>query len=132
MIRFLIQTAVFLASAAIGLLAASMLVDGVKVELFGFISAVVIYAVIQAVISPFLMKVAAKNASAFLGGTGLVASFIALLVASKVSNGLTISGGVGTWIATTLIVWLITAIATITLPFVLVKSGVEAARAKKN
>jgi hypothetical protein len=132
MIRFLIQTAVFLASAAIGLLAASVVVNGVEVHVFGFISAVVIYAVIQAIISPFLLKVAAKNATAFLGGTGLVASFIALLIASLVSNGLSITGGVGTWIAATIIVWLVTAIATFTLPFILVKSGVEAARAKKN
>ena len=132
MIRFLIQIAVFLASAAVGLLVASMVIEGVNVKALGFISAVVIYAVIQAVITPFLMKVAAKKASAFLGGTGLVATFLALLTASMISDGLTISGGVTTWIQATLVVWLVTAVATLMLPFLLVKAGVQRVRENRS
>lgn len=130
MIRFLIQIAVFLGSAAVGLLVASMTINGVNVKALGFISAVVIYAVIQAVITPFLMKIAAKKASAFLGGTGLVATFLALLAASQISNGLTIRGGVTTWVSVTLVVWLVTAVATLMLPYLLVKAGVQ--RVKEN
>ncbi|HMU35623.1 MAG TPA: hypothetical protein P5108_01340 [Marmoricola sp.] len=132
MIRFLIQIVVFLASAAIGLLVAATFVDGVTVKAIGFITAVAIYSVIQAVISPFLMKMAARNAAAFLGGIGLLATFVALVATNLLTDGLTISGGVTTWISTTLIVWLVTAIASVTLPFILVKTGVQAARERRN
>ena len=132
MMRFLIQIVVFLASAAIGILVAATLVDGVSVRPVGFITAVAIYSVIQAVISPFLMKMAARNAAAFLGGIGLLATFVALVATNLLTDGLTISGGVTTWISTTLIVWLVTAIASVTLPFILVKTGVQAARERRN
>lgn len=122
MIRLLIRTAVFLASAAIGLLVAAWLIDGVDVNLSGFLLVVVVFAAIQSIISPFLAKVAAKNARALLGGVGLIATFIALLVAKWVGNSLTIDGGVGTWLATTVVVWLVTALATLLLPIALVKS----------
>ena len=90
MIRFLIQIVVFLASAAIGLLVAATFVDGVTVKAIGFITAVAIYSVIQAVISPFLMKMAARNAAAFLGGIGLLATFVALV--AMVNAGLGLAG----------------------------------------
>ncbi|WP_235734998.1 hypothetical protein [Nocardioides alcanivorans] len=66
MIRLLLRALVFLASAAVGILAASWILDDVRVTAAGFITVVVIYSVIQMVISPFLIKVAARNASAFL------------------------------------------------------------------
>ncbi|MGN0063925.1 MAG: hypothetical protein ACI379_06760 [Nocardioides sp.] len=131
MIRLLVSTLVFLGSAAIGLLVAASALDGVRVEAAGFVLTVLIYAVIQTVISPFLTKVAAQRASAFLGGTGLVATFVALLVATLVGDSLTITGGAATWIASTVIVWLVTAVATLMLPWLLIKAGVKSARARR-
>lgn len=131
MIRLAVRTLIFLGSAAVGLLAASLLLDGVEVSASGFFVAVVIYAVIQSVISPFLTKLAATSATALLGGTGLLASLIALIVASWVGDSLTITGGIATWIAATVIVWVVTAVATLLLPLILVKSGVESARARR-
>lgn len=131
MIRLAIRTLIFLGSAAVGLLAASLILDGVTIRVTGFVAAVVVYAVIQSVISPFLTKLAATSATAFLGGTGLLASLIALIAASWIGDSLTITGGIGTWIAATVIVWVVTAVATLLLPLVLVKSGVEAARARR-
>lgn len=61
---------------------------------------------------------------------GLVASFVALFVATLVGNSLTISGGATTWIAATVIVWLATALATVLLPFILIKAGIESARSR--
>lgn len=129
MIRLLVRSAVFLGSAAIGLLAASVLLDGVSLSASGFVLVVGIYAVIQSVISPFLARIAAKNAAAFLGGVGLVATLIALIVASLAGDSLVIRGGIGTWLAATVIVWLVTAIATLLLPVAFLKAGVQAARA---
>lgn len=131
MIRLLIRSAIFLGSAAIGLLLASLLVDGMSVTASGFVAVVVIYAVAQSVLTPFILKVAARNASAFVGGVGLVSTFVALLLASLFGSALEIDGA-GSWIAATVLVWLITAIASFLLPFVLVKAGVEHARERRN
>lgn len=120
MIRLLVRAIVFLASAAIGLVVASLVLDEVTVTTEGFLLVVVIFAVIQTVISPFLARVAAKNATALLGGVGLLATFVALLVVTVWGDAVTIEGGVGTWIAATVIVWLATALATLLLPVLLV------------
>jgi MFS-type transporter involved in bile tolerance (Atg22 family) len=74
--------------------------------------------------------VVARNANAFLGGVGLVTTFVALLLAQTFGDALTIDG-VGTWIAATVLVWLATAIATLLIPLILVKLGVEAARRER-
>ena len=47
-------------------------------------------------------------------------------------DSLTIDGGFGTWLTATVIVWLATALATLLIPFILVKAGVESARARNN
>lgn len=130
MIRLLIRMAIFLVSAALGLLVAAWLVDGVEVTAGGFIVAVVLFAVIQSILAPFIAKVTAKNASALLGGVGLLSTFVALWLTTLIGDSLTIDGGVSTWLIATLIVWLATALATLLLPIILVKAGVEAARAK--
>ncbi len=130
MIRFLLRTAIFIVSAAVGLLVTATLVDGVEVTAGGFVFTVVLFAVIQSVLAPFIAKVTARNAAALLGGVGLLSTFVALWLTTLVGDSLTIDGGVGTWLTATVIVWLATALATLLLPIVLVKTGVEAARAK--
>lgn len=114
------STAVFLGSAAIGLLVAGWLVPGVQLRIAGFIVAVVIFAAAQAILSPFFLKMASRYASAFLGGIGLVSTFVALLLASVFTNGLSIRG-IGSWIAATVVVWLATALATLLLPMLIIK-----------
>ncbi|WP_273735933.1 phage holin family protein [Mycolicibacterium septicum] len=120
MIRFLLRIAIFLGSSAIGLLVAAWLVPGVSVSAWGFITAVVIFAVAQAILSPFFLKMASRYASAFLGGIGLVSTLIALVLASVLTHGLTIRG-IGSWIAATVVVWLVTAVATVVLPALFIK-----------
>ena len=128
MIRFLVRTAIFLVSAAVGLLVTAWLVDGFEVSAGGFLAAVVLFAVIQSVLAPFIAKVTARNASALLGGVGLLSTFVALWLTALLGDALTIDGGASTWIAATVIVWLATALATLLLPLILVKVGIEAAR----
>ncbi len=118
--RLLVRIAVFLGSSALGLLAADFLVPGVSVPLWGFVTAVVIFTVAQAILAPFFLKMATRYASAFLGGIGLVSTFVALLLASLLSNGLSIRG-VGSWIAATVVVWLVTAVATAVLPMLVLR-----------
>lgn len=121
MIRFLLRIAVFLGSSAIGLLVASLIVSGVTLRPLGFIAAVVIFTVAQAILSPFFLKMANRYASAFLGGIGLVSTFAALFLASLFSSGISISG-IGSLIAATVVVWLVTALATMVLPALVLKN----------
>jgi hypothetical protein len=131
MIRFLIRAAIFLMSAAIGLLVAKVTLDGMTIDVSAFIGVVVIFAVLQSVLAPFIAKVTNRNAPALLGATGLISTFLALLVAEVVSDGFTITG-IDTWFLATLIVWLVTMVATLLLPIILVKAGLEQARERRS
>ncbi len=81
--------------------------------------------------APFLVKLAHSHARVLLGGIGLVSTFVALLAARLIGSSLQITGGVRTWVLATLIVWLVTAIATLLLPVALVKAGVRSARQRR-
>ena len=115
----LLRAVVFLGSSAIGLLIAAWLIDGVSVRVTGFIVTVVVFSVAQALLAPFVAKMATRYASALLGGIGLVST----LLASVLTHGLTIRG-IGSWIAATVVVWLASALATMLLPMLLIKKKV--------
>lgn len=120
-IRLLLRAVIFLGSAAIGILAAVWLLPDVSVSAAGFVTAVVLFAIAQSILAPFITKLAARNAPAFLGGIGLLSTFAALVIAS-IFGGLTITGW-RTWILATMIVWLVTALATLLLPLVVLKNS---------
>ena len=63
---------------------------------------------------------ASRYASAFIGGIGLVSTLAALLLASVFTHGLSIRG-IGSWVAATVVVWLVTALATLLLPMLVLK-----------
>jgi Mycobacterial 4 TMS phage holin, superfamily IV len=126
-IRFLIRTAVSVGAAAVGLIVAAALLDKMALDAVSFVVVVVIFAVVGGLLGPFVVKTAMRNAPAVMGGIGLVTTFVALLITDLISDGLTISG-LTTWILATLIVWLATMLASILLPVILVKAGVEALR----
>lgn len=123
MIRLLIRTAVFLVSAALGLLVAAWLVPDVTLTVSGFILTVIIFAVLQSVLAPFILKITRKYAPAFLGGIGLLSTFVALLISSLVAGGISIRG-VFAWVLATLIVWLVTALGAFLLPTLFLKKKV--------
>ena len=120
MIRFLLSLAISLVSAAIALLVAAAVVDGVNVQPAGFVVAVLVFAAAQGLLAPFVFNVARKYASAVLGGIGIVSTFLALFVATLFPNGLQISG-LTAWVLTPLIVWLITALGTWILGALIIK-----------
>lgn len=128
MIRFLISTAIFLASAALGLLVADAVLDDMSVDATSFIIVVVVFAVLQAVLQPFVAKMARRYAPPLLGGIGLVTTLVALIVTDLVNDGLQISG-LDTWIFTALIVWIVTMLATLLLPLIFVKNRAAERRA---
>ena len=122
MIRILLRALIFLLSAALGLWVASLVLEDLTLTPSGFLTAVVVFAVAQSVLSPFLAKVVARGAPAFLGGIGLVSSFVALWLASLFPGGLTIAGW-QTWILAALVVWLVTALSTLLLPLLLLREA---------
>ena len=116
MIRFLVRMFVLLVANAIGLWIASLVLDGVDLNASGFITAVVIFTVVVALLTPFLESQFRRRQSAALGGVALIATLVSLIVTAAISDGLSISG-LGTWIAATVIVWLVALLAAFLLPF---------------
>lgn len=123
----MVMIGVYLGSAALGLLAAAVAVDGFRVRVFGFVTTVVIYAIVQGLVTPWLTRVTAERARYLLGLTGLGATLIALVIASWFGRALWISG-LSAWVWGALVVWIVSSIAAIALPRLLAVLGVEAAR----
>ena len=113
--QILLRAVLLLASWATGLLVAAWIVPGVSSSVPGFIVAVVMFAVTQAILSLSILKLPHRYASLLLGGTGLALTIVALILASVLTHGLTIAG-MESWLATTVVVWLVTTIGAITLP----------------
>jgi putative membrane protein len=130
-IRLLISFAVWLAAAAVGLLVAKLVLDGVNIDFGAYVEVVVIFAVLQAVLSPFLTRAAVRSAPALLGGAGLFTTFVALLITDLISSGLSITG-LDTWVFATLIVWLASMAAGFLLPFVVGRRAVQRSRDRRS
>ncbi len=129
MIRLLVRAVIFFATCAAGLLVASWLLDDFHVSTTGFIAAVLVFALAQSILSPFILNLARKYAPALLGGFGLISTLVALILASTLTDGLTINGAM-TWLLGTLTVWLVTALGTWLLPLVVFKKYFRASSAQ--
>ena len=128
MLTLLIRALIFLVSAALGLIVADLILDGFYLhwnDWWGILLAVVIFAVLQSILAPWLLKITRRHANALIGGIGLLSTFVALLIAVLIpAAGIGIDGPVA-WIIGTLIVWLVTALATWLLPPLFIKKKVQ-------
>lgn len=113
--QILLRAVVVLGSWAIGLLVAAWVVPEVSLSVSGYIVAVVVFSLVHAILSVFIVKLPHEWASLLLGGTGLVLTIVALRLASVLTDGLTIRGG-ASWVAATVVVWLVTTVGAISLP----------------
>ena len=131
MLTFLIRAAIFLVSAALGLIAADLILEGFHIDWsdwWGFVLAVVIFAVIQSVLAPWVFKLTHRHAPALLGGIGIISTFVAILIVVVIPDaGIGISQPVA-WILAPVIVWLVTALATWLLPPLFIKKRVDERR----
>lgn len=130
MVIFLIRAAIYVATSALGLLVGTWLLDGFNLAFEGFIVAVLVFAVAQSVLGPFIFRMTNRYVPAAIGGFGLISTLIALFVASLFPNGLTITG-VSTWISATLIVWVATTLGSWLLPLIFLKKRLEQRAAAK-
>lgn len=129
MTTFLIRLAIYLGSAAAGLIVADLLVDGFRIswlDWWGFVLAIVVFAVVQSLITPLATKLATDRAPLLLGGIGIIATFVSLtLVAILPWTGVRISS-FAAWILAPLVVWLVSALATWLLTVFLVDRRAKA------
>jgi uncharacterized membrane protein YvlD (DUF360 family) len=109
MVRVLIRLGIFLGSAALGLLLAALLVRAFHLEWAGFLVAIVVFAVAQAVIEWLVRKLFGRAAPAVAGVAGLLSTALALWIASLFPGGVRFEG-VGGWILAAVVVWVTTAV----------------------
>jgi len=134
MIMFLLRAFIFFLAAAVGLLVADWTLQGFAIDWthwWGFFVACIIFAVSQSILTPWIASVARRNAPALLGGVGIFSTLIALIVVALLPDmGITIGDPVLlTWLLAPVIVWLVTALATLFLPMIFIKKKVAENRA---
>ncbi|SJN31732.1 hypothetical protein FM104_07570 [Microbacterium esteraromaticum] len=133
MITLLIRAGIYLASAAIGLIVADLILEDFRIEWsqwWGFVICVVIFAVLQSILAPWVSKLADRYAPVLLGGIGIISTLIALVVVVLLPiGGLRISGVAG-WVLGAVIVWLVTALGTVLLPMIFIKRKVQERRSR--
>jgi len=124
-IRFLISVLFKLLANTIGLVVAAAVLEDMSITGTAFVIAVGIFTVVEVVLQPLVTKIALQHASALMGGTALVTTFVGLVITEQLNEGLEISGAT-TWVLATLIVWLAALLAGILLPAVLFKKTLAA------
>jgi putative membrane protein len=127
-IRLLVRSAIALVSNAVGLIVAAVVLDGMSLDVTGFLVAVVVFTIVFAFLQPFLISVLRRSPAPVLGGVALIATLASLIITVILTDGLSIDG-VGTWIAATVIVWLGSVLAAFILPYLGLKKYLEERRA---
>ena len=127
MIRLIVRTAVLLVANAIGLIVAASVLDGMNLDVAGFIVAVVVFTLALALLQPFIATQLRRRGSAALGGVALIATLAALIITTILTDGLSIRGA-GTWVAASVIVWAAALIAAFVLPFLGLRKYLEERR----
>jgi uncharacterized membrane protein YvlD (DUF360 family) len=126
-VRLIFRTIIALAANAVGLIVAAAVLDDMHLDAVGFVVAVVIFTVVFALLQPFLLVQLRRSAPAAIGGIGLIATLVSLIITDLVSDGFTIDGAV-TWLLAAVIVWAAAVLATFILPFLGLKKFLEERR----
>ncbi len=128
MITLLFRSLMYLVSAGIGLIVADLLLDGFQIQWdrwWGFVICIVIFAILQSVLAPWVGKIADRYAPVLMGGIGIFSTLISLIVVVLLPiGGLRIVDLTG-WLLGAVIVWLITAIGSVVLPLIFLKKEVR-------
>ncbi|MFB4348355.1 hypothetical protein [Microbacterium sp. CR_7] len=131
MIAFLFRAVLYLASAALGLIVADLLLDGFRIQWdrwWGFVLCIVVFAIVQSILAPIASRLAHRHAPVLVGGMGIISTLVALVVVVLLpSGGLRIVDASG-WLLGALIVWIITALGSVLLPRLFLKKPDEERR----
>ncbi|MFS0852406.1 hypothetical protein [Microbacterium sp. 179-I 3D4 NHS] len=135
MITFLLRALLYVASAGVGLIVADLLLEGFRIQWarwWGFALCIVIFAVLQSILSPLITRVTDRYAPALIGGIGIISTLIALLIVVLLPlGGLRIVDATG-WILGAVIVWVVTALGTVLLGRVFLRPRPSAERARRD
>ena len=127
MIRLLISALIRLLANALGLIVAASVLDGMRVNAFSFIFAVVIFTLVELLLEPLLREVSSRKLPALRGSLSLVVTFLGLVITDLASSGFSIRG-ISTWLFATVLVWIAALVAGMILPILLVKRAVKERR----
>jgi hypothetical protein len=134
-ITLFFRTLIYIVSAGLGLIVADLLLDGFQIEWskwWGFVLCILIFALLQSILSPWISKIADRYAPVLLGGIGIFSTLVALIIVVLLPiGGLRIVDVTG-WLLGAVIVWLITALGTVLLPLTFLKRRVGDAREKRD
>lgn len=135
MITLLFRTLIYLASAGLGLIVADLVLEGFRIDWskwWGFVICIVIFAILQSILSPWISRLADRYAPVLLGGIGIFSTLIALVIVVLLPIGGLRIVGVPGWILGAVIVWLVTALGTILLPMIFLKKDTAAERGRRS
>lgn len=134
MITFLFRAVMYLASAALGLIVANLLLDGFRIQWdrwWGFVVCIVVFAIVQSILAPIASRLADRYAPVLMGGIGIISTLVALVVVVLLPvGGLRIVDASG-WLLGALIVWIITALGSVLLPRLFLKKPDEERRRRR-
>lgn len=131
MIILLIRAAIYIGTAALGLLVASWVLADFKLQAGGFFLAVVVFALANSILTPFVFRLTNRYAPVALGGIGLLSTLVALFVAAVFPEGLEISSATA-WVLAPLIVWITTTLGAWLLPMIFLKKRLAIRDAQRN
>ena len=120
MVRAFFSVLVHLIANALGLILAAWILDDMTLSASGFLIALLIFTGIEIVIQPLIIQTSMRHARALSGSSALLASFIALVVTTWLSDGLQIHGATA-WLLATVIIWAAALLAGILLPLLVFK-----------
>lgn len=120
MVRAFFSVLVQLIANALGLILAAWILDDMTLNASGFLIALLIFTGIEIVIQPLIVQTSMRHARALSGSSALLASFVALVVTTWLSDGLQIHGTTA-WLLATVIIWAAALLAGLLLPLLVFK-----------
>lgn len=134
MITLLFRALMYLVSAGLGLIVADLVLEGFQIEWdkwWGFVVCIVIFAILQSVLAPWVGRMADRYAPVLMGGIGIFSTLISLVIVVLLPiGGLRIVDLTG-WLLGSVIVWLITALGSVLLPLIFLRKKVDKVRSRR-
>lgn len=124
----------YLVSAGLGLIVADLVLEGFQIEWdkwWGFVVCIVIFAILQSVLAPWVSRMADRYAPVLMGGIGIFSTLIALVIVVLLPIGGLRIVDLSGWLLGSVIVWLITALGSVLLPLIFLRKKVDKVRSRR-
>ncbi len=135
MITLLFRALMYLVSAGLGLIVADLALEGFQIEWdkwWGFVVCIVIFAILQSVLAPWVSRLADRYAPVLMGGIGIFSTLIALVIVVLLPIGGLRIVDLSGWLLGSVIVWLITALGSVLLPLIFLRKKVDRVRSRRD